>query len=75
MLKSFSKPMAKGEKRILIDPPGSALPMAEWLSCSARTTKVMYSSLDATSHEMTLDKSLTAVCLGSITPRTHTNYV
>jgi hypothetical protein len=39
--------------------------MAEWLSCSARTKKVLCSSLGAIRHGMTLDKSLTAICLGS----------
>jgi hypothetical protein len=38
--------------------------MAERLCCSARTTKVLYSNLGAIKYRMTLDKSLTAVCLG-----------
>ncbi len=40
--------------------------MTDWLCCLTRTTKVRYSNLGATGHEMTLDKSLTAVCLGSL---------
>jgi hypothetical protein len=39
--------------------------MAEWLCCSVRTTKVLYSNHGATRHRMTLGQSLTAVCLGS----------
>jgi hypothetical protein len=39
--------------------------MDEWLSFSAHTAKVLCSSLDATTHRMTLDKSLTAICFGS----------
>jgi len=35
-----------------------------WLCSLARTTKVLYATLCATRHRMTLDKSLTAVCLG-----------
>ncbi len=37
----------------------------EHLSCLPRTTKVLCSNLGAIRHIMTLDKSLTAVCLGS----------
>jgi hypothetical protein len=39
--------------------------MAEWLCCLPRTIKVLWSNLGATRRRMTLDKSLTAVCLGS----------
>ena len=34
--------------------------MAEWLRCPTRIHKVLCSNLSATSHGMTLDKSLTA---------------
>ena len=34
--------------------------MAEWLRCSTRIHKVLYSNLSTTSHGMTLNKSLTA---------------
>jgi hypothetical protein len=39
--------------------------MAEWLCCLSLTTKVLCSNLGTTRHRMTLDKSLTVVCLGS----------
>ncbi len=39
--------------------------MAEWLCCLARTTEVLCSNLGAHRHRMTLDKSLTPVCLRS----------
>jgi hypothetical protein len=39
--------------------------MAEWLYCLARTIKVLCSNLGTTTDGMTLDKSLTAVCLES----------
>ncbi len=39
--------------------------MTEWLSCSARTTKVLCSNLSTTRYTMTLDKSLMAIHLGS----------
>ncbi len=35
--------------------------MAEWLSCSARTPKVLCSNLGATCHGVTLGKLLTAI--------------
>jgi hypothetical protein len=38
--------------------------MAEWLSCLACTNKALCLNLGATRHRMTLDKSLTAICLG-----------
>ncbi len=40
--------------------------MAKWLSCATHTHKVLCSNLDTTRHRMTPDKSLTAVCLGSL---------
>ncbi len=39
--------------------------MAEWLNCLTHTQKVLYTNLGATRHRITLDKLLTAVCLGS----------
>jgi hypothetical protein len=39
--------------------------MADWLCCLACTIKVPCSNFGATRHRMTLDKSLTAVFLGS----------
>jgi len=39
--------------------------MAEWLRCLTCIHKVLCSNLGTTSHGMTLDKSLTALCLGS----------
>ena len=39
--------------------------LAEWLSCSTRTTKVLCFNLSATNFEMMLNKSLTAGCFGS----------
>jgi hypothetical protein len=39
--------------------------MDEWLRCSAHIHKVLCSNLGTISYGMTLDKSLTAVCLGS----------
>ena len=39
--------------------------MAEWLSCLTHTHKVLCTNLGATRHRITLDKLLTAVCLGS----------
>jgi hypothetical protein len=48
--------------------------MTEWLSCSTHTHKVLCSNLGTTSHRMTLDKSLTAICLGSPV-RQHTDCV
>ncbi len=38
--------------------------MPEWLCSLACTTKVLCSNLGAPRHRMTLDKSVTAVCLG-----------
>ncbi len=40
--------------------------MTDWLCCLARTTKVRYSNLGATRYGITFDKSLRAVCLGSL---------
>ena len=34
--------------------------MVEWLRCSTRIHKVLCSNLSVSTHEMTLDKSLTA---------------
>jgi hypothetical protein len=39
--------------------------MAQWLCYLAPTIKVLCSNLGTTRYRMTLDKSLTAVCLGS----------
>jgi hypothetical protein len=39
--------------------------MAKWLCCLARSNKQMCPNLRATRHVMTLDRLLTAVCLGS----------
>jgi hypothetical protein len=39
--------------------------MTKWLSCLARTTKVLWSNFVIIRHGMTLDKSLTTVCIGS----------
>jgi hypothetical protein len=51
----------------------SSAAMAEWLSYSTRSTRVLCLNLDAIRHGITLDRSLTAICLGSPV-RSHTDY-